>query len=213
MRWNRLGIICFTALCMAGCLPSLYTKTPEGLNVTPLLSVELTNDVKSLKPIKNFLSHRVSQDEIEIVEGCNDEYSEGLSIYRAIHKDFEHRFIYISRFNTKAEALKAYISSKNDFDRSRFGNYKFYKEEGIEGNKYFCFYEEASLTVNHIYFSVYAPVEVKLIVLKRNLVIQVNYTAYLLDYTNMDYAIYINELNDDIAYAGYILKEAFENKH
>lgn len=218
VRRNRLCIILFTALCLAGCvqLPHHipYVKTPEGLNVTPLLSVELPGDFKNINALKKFASDRASKDNIKIKRttmcGSDKDDPDILSLERINEHKGENRSIWFRRFETRTEALNQYILQKNIHLSN--DHWLLYKEEGNEENKYFCSYEEPWWEVQHsVIIILNDSAKFVVVMLKGNLIIEISYDNYMLDDLNKDHPSFINELNGDISYAANLLRNAIEN--
>lgn len=195
MKWNKFCVILLFTICEVGCTIFYPSKTPKGVNIDPIFSIQLKNDFQHIERIKNLLPSEITYNKGN--GGDTFLFSSPLS------KDDSriYRNIEISSYDSRAKAAIEYSNNKKilSYDSS----WRLYKEAGNEENKYFSSYKALRINKNHgIPIGIITYPEILVVFQKRNLVIVIEYTSY------RDDNDYIKKINEDISYVGGLFQKS-----
>jgi hypothetical protein len=197
VNWNRLGITILFISLLVGCTIFYPSKNPKGIDISPIFSIELSGDLEQLENIKKLLpsviAHRKVRGGEMLLFGTPNNKKDPM-IYRKVQ---------ISRFDTNQGAIDEYQLNKRTFTQG--ADWKLYKEEGSETNRYFSAYKAPWVNTNHgIPIGVITSPKILIAFLKRNILVVISYDSYCSD-SDTDY---IREVNEDILYVSDILKKS-----
>jgi hypothetical protein len=190
MNKTYLNFAAVALLSLAGCTFLYSDKTPKGIDVEPVFSVYLDRPFTQVSRLE------------ELIPGAHIHQEAGFDFVGIDRggdtRQFEHRSIKFLTFESSDAAQEEYQTvKKNYIERDRW---KLYREAGTSSNRYFSAYKPPWVSAHGIPVVINKP-EVLVEYLKGNLIVTVCYDGY-------EDAPYVRIMNEDISYAGDILRQA-----
>jgi hypothetical protein len=170
------------------------SKTPQGVDVTPVYALQLNGDLKDLDAMAKLLPDSTTHR----TEGKHEMLIFASPIDTADREIF--RSVEISKFESDSAALVYYESYVTTFGRR---DWRVFKNEGTGANRFFSSYRPPWMNTNHgIPVGVIDYPDILVTFLKKNVVIAVSFTAY------RDAPHYVAEMNSDIVYVADLMKRS-----
>jgi hypothetical protein len=205
MMTRTMLVAWIVLLPLIGCAWVYPHKTPEGVNVVPILSVKVSNDFHQIAKVKILLPKALLPSETDnqnplftpdpnvVVFNRKSDDAQTTEIFRS----FEFH-----QFDNSEAARLAYLAHKRQFTDQEY-DWRLFKEEGTPENMYFSAYRAPWMDTNHgvpTGHIVNHP-EILIAFLKRNLLIVVSYISY------RNEGDYVQQINEDISYISDLLRK------
>jgi hypothetical protein len=180
----------FLFFIITGCGTFLPLYTPNGVNLEPIISLQIHSEFKGVVSLKIPYGNVMKKDG-EITLG-----------FRPLHP--EPSYIEITQFESETKAAERYLAKRKMILNESAS--KLYSESGLSSNSHFIIYKGSQWNSNHgIPAGKYSQPEITIGVLKKNLFIYIRYTGYENDVD------YIKWINQDITFTGKLLKSAISS--
>lgn len=190
---HLLGLAVAVCLASSGC-----SSKPDAVDVKPITSLQLTAGPDFLNRIQKQLGGKAADWSKNGV---------GYLVYRLPNPDPNvkiYRNVDVYREDSLPKAQEIYAHNRQVFTTPGSGqNWKLYREQGTESEKWFISYQGAHFDTNHgmpVWWDTNPDIYVG--VLKQNVFIEVSYTAYTSS------SNYIQTINKDIRFAADLLSKA-----
>jgi hypothetical protein len=208
MRSQRFPVLALS-LVLFGCTLFMSSKTPEGVDVSPIYSLTLNGDVKDLDAIERLLPpgpKHYRNDNPETLFFCTpkdpcDRTDSALADTAPQFFFLPDRTMEISRFDSGSAALSYYQGLQTTFGPP---DYKLFKHEGTDDNRFFSAYRPKHTECLHGMPLCRGINDADILVtfLKRNMVIVVSYSEI------RDKPNYVAAMDSDIVYVADLVKRS-----
>jgi len=190
--WTLVALL---ALLGIGGVLLFRPSTPQGVNVAPLVGLELGEGYRQIERVKEKLRG-------EFYEQNTHDGGTRLIIPRrqdgAIYRSIE-----LHQFQKREGALEEYLSYRATFTEGL--SRRLYLERGSQFERYFISYATTRFDTNHgIPMGIITAPEILIGVLKQNLFVSVSYSSYR---SRLRWGLdYVPRINEDIEYARDLLE-------